>query len=152
MKISELAEKYGISQGEILRFLRNKGVAAESADMKIEEGAVKLVSDKFEARHGEEEEKVNNTPAAGSDGKKAAENKAADNKAADNGKKPVKKKKIIIVTGGTAQSGQRGAYSSGSGAYNPGGTGRAGASRGGNRSGGGNAGASGNANASRGRQ
>ena len=58
MKISELAEKYGISQGEILRFLRNKGVAAESADMKIEEGAVKLVSDKFEARHGEEEEKL----------------------------------------------------------------------------------------------
>ena len=33
MKISELAEKYGINQ-EILRFLRNKGVAAESADMK----------------------------------------------------------------------------------------------------------------------
>ena len=72
MKISELAEKYGISQGEILRFLRNKGVAAESADMKIEEGAVKLVSDKFEARHGEEEEKVNNTPAAGRKGKQYA--------------------------------------------------------------------------------
>ena len=69
MKISELAEKYGISQGEILRFLRNKGVAAESADMKIEEGAVKLVSDKFESKQNEKEEKMNQAADAGMENK-----------------------------------------------------------------------------------
>ncbi|MDO4408233.1 MAG: translation initiation factor IF-2 [Eubacteriales bacterium] len=54
-------------------------------------------------------------------------------KAAADGKKPAKKKKIIIVTGGNTQGGQRGAYSSGSGAYNPGGAGgfRSGGTRGG---------------------
>ena len=33
------------------------------------------------------------------------------------------KDRVIIVTGGNTQGGQRGAYSSGSGAYNPGGAG-----------------------------
>ena len=72
-----------------------------------------------------------------SEGKKTvAEDKTSGadaKKAAADGKKPAKKKKIIIVTGGNTQGGQRGAYSSGSGAYNPGGAGgfRSGGTRGG---------------------
>ncbi len=87
--------------------MKNEENAGVSADRIMEEGAVKLVSDKNEMRRSETEEKV-----------KAAEKPAA----AEGAKKPVKKKKIIIVTGGNAQGGQRGAYSSGSGAYNPGGS------------------------------
>ena len=134
MRISELAKKYGTSPSEILGFLRSRGSAAGAADgsmdITLEEGAVKLVSDNFEAKRKETEEKKG-TGAAG-------ENKGE--KVAEEAKKPVKKKKIIIVTGGNNQGGQRGAYSSGTGAYNPGGSGRSGSgggARGGNRPGGG---------------
>ena len=129
MKISDLVNKYSTTQGEILGFLRSKGIAAGSADENIEEGAVKLVSDKFESKQNEKEEKMNQAADAGMENKK----ESGDNKSAD-GKKTVKKKKIIIVTGGNAQGGQRGAYSSGSGAYNPGQGGRnAGGARGGSQ-------------------
>ena len=53
MKISDLVNKYSTTQGEILGFLRSKGIAAGSADENIEEGAVKLVSDKFESKQNE---------------------------------------------------------------------------------------------------
>ena len=87
-------------------------------DSKVfEEGAVQLGSDMIEARRSETED--NNTASV-----KGAEGKAASSegkKPAEEAKKPAKKKKIIIVTGGNTQSGQRGAYTSGSGSYNPGG-------------------------------
>ena len=91
-------------------------------------------SDMFEARRNETAENTGMTSEAAdrkvpaTEGKKSA---AEEKKSAEDAKKPAKKKKIIIVTGGSAQGGQRGAYSSGSGAYNPGGANR-GQSRGGN--------------------
>ena len=97
-------------------------------------------SDMFEAKRNETEDNKNTTPATGAEGKAAA---AEGIKPAEDAKKPVKKKKIIIVTGSNTQGGQRGAYSSGSGAYNSGsgasrgaaGQNRGGAARGANRSG-----------------
>ena len=94
----------------------------------------------FEAKRNETEDNKNTTPATGAEGKAAA---AEGIKPAEDAKKPVKKKKIIIVTGSNTQGGQRGAYSSGSGAYNSGsgasrgaaGQNRGGAARGANRSG-----------------
>ena len=105
-----------------------------------------MVSDKFDETRNEKDRTTNMTPSGSSEGNKAlAEEKTSGTeakKAVDESKKPVKKKKIIIVTGGNTQGGQRGAYSSGSGAYNSGGTGGA---RSGSRSGkpGGNASGSG---------
>ena len=101
-----------------------------------------MVSDKFDETRNEKDSTTKMTPSGSSEGNKVlAEEKASGTeakKALDEGKKPVKKKKIIIVTGGNTQGGQRGAYSSGSGAYNSG-------ARGGSRSGkpGGNASGSG---------
>ena len=97
-------------------------------------------SDMFEAKRNETEDNKNTTPATGAEGKAAA---AEGIKPAEDAKKPVKKKKIIIVTGSNTQGGPRGAYSSGSGAYNSGsgasrgaaGQNRGGAARGANRSG-----------------
>ncbi len=97
---------------------------------KFEEGAVQLGSDMFEARRSETEEK-NTAPVNSAEGKAAA---SEGKKPAEEGKKPAKKKKIIIVTGGNTQGGQRGAYTSGSGSYNPGSNSSQGFS-GGNRSG-----------------
>ncbi len=114
-----------------------------------------MVSDKFEEKRNETEYNSNVTAPAENEGKKpvAEEKKSVgeNKKAAEDGKKPAKKKKIIIVTGGNAQGGQRGAYSSGSGAYNPGSgsSQRQGAGRGQARTG---AGASAGANNGRGRQ
>ncbi len=96
-----------------------------------------MVSDKFDERNNEKDNAANMTSPGDSEGKKTvAEDKTSGadaKKAAADGKKPAKKKKIIIVTGGNTQGGQRGAYSSGSGAYNPGGAGgfRSGGTRGG---------------------
>ena len=96
-----------------------------------------MVSDKFDERNNEKDNAANMTSLGDSEGKKTvAEDKTSGadaKKAAADGKKPAKKKKIIIVTGGNTQGGQRGAYSSGSGAYNPGGAGgfRSGGTRGG---------------------
>ena len=109
-------------------------------------------SDMFEAKQSETEENIA-ASATGAEGKAAA---SEGKKPAEDAKKPAKKKKIIIVTGSNTQGGQRGAYSSGSGAYNPGGNASQGASgtnrsggqgRGGNRSAG-----SGTAQGGRGRQ
>ena len=120
--------------------MKNEENADVSADRIMEEGAVKLVSDKNEMRRSETEDKA-----------KAAEKPAA----AEGAKKPVKKKKIIIVTGGNTQGGQRGAYSSGSGAYNPGGSAGSGSRQGGSPRGQsktGAGGASGAGNSARGGQ
>ncbi len=72
-------------------------------------------SDMFEARRSDTED--NKTASVSGAEEKAAS--AEGKKPAEDAKKPAKKKKIIIVTGSNTQGGQRGAYSSGSGAYNP---------------------------------
>ena len=102
-------------------------------------------SDMFEARRSDTEDNNKTASVSGAEEKAAS---AEGKKPAEDAKKPAKKKKIIIVTGSNTQGGQRGAYSSGSGAYNPaGGTShgsygqnRQGQARGGQRSA--NAGAS----------
>ena len=102
-------------------------------------------SDMIEARRSETED--NNTASV-----KGAEGKAASSegkKPAEEAKKPAKKKKIIIVTGGNTQSGQRGAYTSGSGSYNPGGNASQGSS-GSNRTGANRGGRSGNSGSAQG--
>ncbi len=111
----------------------------------FEEGAVQLGSDMFKARRSETED--NNTASV-----KGAEGKAASSegkKPAEEAKKPAKKKKIIIVTGGNAQNGQRGAYTSGSGSYNPGSNTSQGSS-GGNRTGANRGGRGGNSSSAQG--
>ena len=82
----------------------------------FEEGAVQLGSDMFEARRSDTEDNNKTASVSGAEEKAAS---AEGKKPAEDAKKPAKKKKIIIVTGSNTQGGQRGAYSSGSGAYNP---------------------------------
>ena len=79
----------------------------------------------FEARQGETEEKTRaaSGSGAGSSAPEVKQSAADEKKPAEDAKKPAKKKKIIIVTGGNTQGGQRGAYSSGTGAYTSGGNG-----------------------------
>ena len=79
----------------------------------------------LEARQGETEEKTRaaSGSGAGSSAPEVKQSAADEKKPAEDAKKPAKKKKIIIVTGGNTQGGQRGAYSSGSGAYTSGGNG-----------------------------
>ena len=79
----------------------------------------------LEARQGETEEKTRaaSGSGAGSSAPEVKQSAADEKKPAEDAKKPAKKKKIIIVTGGNTQGGQRGAYSSGTGAYTSGGNG-----------------------------
>ena len=79
----------------------------------------------LEARQGETEEKTRaaSGSGAGSSAPEVKQSAADEKKPAEDAKKPATKKKIIIVTGGNTQGGQRGAYSSGTGAYTSGGNG-----------------------------
>ncbi len=120
-RISEIMKTYGVEKDEIASFLKEKGIEVKTASSSVDEETMKLV----EARFGK---KTESSP-------KTAKTAAAEHESAADGQKvvrkvvtPVKKKKIIIVTGangagknasqkaGSYSAGgqQRGSYSSGS--------------------------------------
>ena len=102
MRISEVIKNYGVEKGELASFLMGHGIDVRTADSLSEE-AVKLVEKRF-GRKDAARTPAGEGTAETADGRKVVRKVAA----------PVKKKKIIIVTGGNAgKQHSAGGYSAG---------------------------------------
>ena len=119
-RISEIMKTYGVEKDEIASFLKEKGIEVKTASSSVDEETMKLV----EARFGKKTESSPKAAKAAAESEPAADGQRVVRKVVT----PVKKKKIIIVTGangagktapqkaGSYSAGgqQRGSYSSGS--------------------------------------
>ena len=119
-RISEIMKTYGVEKDEIASFLKEKGIEVKTASSSVDEETMKLV----EARFGKKTESSPKAAKAAAESEPAADGQKVVRKVVT----PVKKKKIIIVTGangagktapqkaGSYSAGgqQRGSYSSGS--------------------------------------
>lgn len=119
-RISEIMKTYGVEKDEIASFLKEKGIEVKTASSSVDEETMKLV----EARFGKKTESSPKAVKAAAESEPAADGQKVVRKVVT----PVKKKKIIIVTGangagktapqkaGSYSAGgqQRGSYSSGS--------------------------------------
>ena len=106
-KISEIMKTYGVDKDEVASFLKEKGIEVKTIGSSVDEDTMKLV----EARFGKKAESSQKTEKA-----EAGSDSADGQKAVRKVVTPVKKKKIIIVTGGNgAKNASRpaGSYSAG---------------------------------------